>query len=70
MLQYKVVQIIEREKFYDNTPDYTESLEKILNEKAKEGYRLHTVLGGGQGFHSWSFDGSIRPKTTMIFEKQ
>ncbi|MBE7041690.1 MAG: DUF4177 domain-containing protein [Ruminococcaceae bacterium] len=69
MPQYKVVQMMEREKFYDNTPSYTESLEKIMNEQAEAGYRLHTVLGSDQVSRSLRFDGSIRPQTTMIFEK-
>ena len=69
MSKYIVVQVLEKEKFYDNTISYAETMQNIMNEQAEAGYRLHTVLNSDQVSRNLSLDGSIRPKTTMIFEK-
>ncbi len=69
MVHYKIVQVSERKKFYDNELDYVEKMEIIMNEQAEAGYRLHTVLSSDKVSKSISFDGNVSPQTTMIFEK-
>ena len=69
MADYVVRQVLERDTSYVKAPGYAEQMEKILNEQAEAGYRLHTVLSSDKISRSVRFDGGLNPKTILIFEK-
>lgn len=66
-LQYVVMQVTLKEKFFGTGSGNLIELEKVINEQASKGYRLHTIstaTGGSKGFA-----GGDRIQATMVFEK-
>ncbi|MBD5391050.1 DUF4177 domain-containing protein [bacterium] len=66
-LQYVVIQVTLKEKFFGTGSGNLIELENVINEQAKKGYRLHTIStsnGGSKGFL-----GGDRIQATMVFEK-
>ena len=66
-LQYVVLQVTLKEKFWGTGSGNLTELEKVINEQASKGYRLHTISttnGGSKGLA-----GGDRIQATMVFEK-
>ena len=63
--QYVVLQVVLKEKFI-GSGNLTE-LEKVINEQAAKGYRLHTISTTSSG--SKGLMGGDRIQATMVFEK-
>ena len=66
-LQYVVMQVTLKEKFFGTGSGNLTELEKVINEQATKGYRLHTIStsnGGSKGLM-----GGDRIQATMVFEK-
>ena len=66
-LQYVVMQVTLKEKFFGTGSGNLAELEKVINEQASKGYRLHTIStsnGGSKGLM-----GGDRIQATMVFEK-
>ena len=67
MPQYVVLQVTLKEKFIGTGSKNLSELERIINEQAAKGYRLHTMsTASGQ---STGFGGGDRIQATMVFEK-
>lgn len=68
-MEYKVLQVILKEKFIgtgSNAKTMME-LEYVINEQAKNGYRLHTISTASSG--SKGLMGGDRIQATMVFER-
>lgn len=66
---YVVLQVVLKEKFIgtgSGSGNLTE-LEKVINEQAAKGYRLHTISTTSSG--SKGLMGGDRIQATMVFEK-
>lgn len=66
-LKYVVMQVTLKEKFFGTGSGNLTELEKVINEQASKGYRLHTIStsnGGSKGLM-----GGDRIQATMVFEK-
>ncbi len=66
-LQYVVLQVTLKEKLMGTGSGNLTELEKVINEQASKGYRLHTIStasGGSKGLM-----GGDRIQATMVFEK-
>lgn len=66
-LQYVVLQVTLKEKFFGTGSGNLTELEAVINEQAAKGYRLHTITtsnGGSKGMM-----GGDRIQATMVFEK-
>lgn len=66
-LNYVVLQVTLKEKFLGTGSGNLTELEKVINNQAQKGYRLHTITtsnGGSKGLM-----GGDRIQTTMVFEK-
>ena len=66
-LQYVVMQVTLKAKFFGTGSGNLIELEKVINEQVSKGYRLHTIstaTGGSKGFA-----GGDRIQATMVFEK-
>ena len=66
-LQYVVLQVTLKEKFWGTGSGNLTELEKCINAQASKGYRLHTIStsnGGSKGVL-----GGDRIQATMVFEK-
>lgn len=64
---YVVLQVTLKEKFIGTGTGNLTVLEKVINNQANKGYRLHTITttnGGSKGLF-----GGDRIQATMIFEK-
>lgn len=65
---YVVLQVILKEKFIGTGSGNLTELEKVINEQAAKGYRLHTIStttsSGSKGLM-----GGDRIQATMVFEK-
>ena len=65
-MEYVVLQVTLKEKFVGGNSKNLLELEKVINNQAKKGYRLHTIttssavrgLGGG-----------YRSQSTLVFEQ-
>ncbi len=67
MQQYVVLQVTLKEKFIGTGSKNLSELERVINEQAEKGYRLHTIsTASGQ---STGFGGGDRIQATMVFEK-
>lgn len=67
MPHYVVLQVTLKEKFIGTGSKNLAELEKVINEQAAKGYRLHTIsTASGQ---STGFGGGDRIQATMVFEK-
>ncbi len=66
-MQYVVLQVTLKEKFLGTGSKNLSELERVINEQAEKGYRLHTIsTASGQ---STGFGGGDRIQATMVFEK-
>ncbi|MCR4719366.1 MAG: DUF4177 domain-containing protein [Firmicutes bacterium] len=66
-LQYVVLQVTLKEKFLGTGSGNLIELERVINDQASKGYRLHTITtsnGGSKGLM-----GGDRIQATMVFEK-
>ena len=66
-LNYVVLQVTLKEKFLETGSGNLTELEKVINNQAQKGYRLHTITtsnGGSKGLM-----GGDRIQATMVFEK-
>lgn len=66
-LDYVVLQVTLKEKFLGTGSGNLIELEKVINNQAQKGYRLHTITtsnGGSKGLM-----GGDRIQATMVFEK-
>ena len=66
-LQYVVMQVTLKEKFLGTGSGNLTELEKVINEQANKGYRLHTI--STTNATSKGFGGGDRIQATMVFEK-
>lgn len=65
--QYVVLQVTLKEKFIGTGSGNLTELEKVINEQAAKGYRLHTISTTSSG--SKGIMGGDRIQATMVFEK-
>lgn len=66
MPQYEVLQVVLKEKFLGTGSANLTQLENVINRKAAEGYRLHTITTASSG--SKGLMGGDRIQATMVFE--
>ncbi len=67
-MKYVVLQVVLKEKLIGTGSKNLTELEKIINEQAEKGYRLHTIsttTSGSKGLVA----GGDRIQATMVFEK-
>ena len=67
MPQYVVLQVALREKLSNQELSNLPELEKIINEQASKGYRLHTITTAL--VHVTGLEGGDKLQATMVFEK-
>lgn len=67
MPQYVVLQVTLKEKLIGTGSGNLTELEKVINNQAAKGYRLHTITTSSA--HSTGFGGGDRIQATMVFEK-
>ena len=67
MPQYVVLQVTLKEKFIGTGSMNLSELERVFNEQAAKGYRLHTISTASA--QSTGFGGGDRIQATMVFEK-
>ena len=66
-LQYVVLQVTLKEKFFGTGSGNLTELEDVINKQASKGYRLHTITTANGG--SKGLGGGDRIQATMVFEK-
>ena len=66
MSTYVVLQVVLKEKLIGTGSENLPELEKVINEQAAKGYRLHTITTTASG--SKGFLGGDRIQATMVFE--
>ena len=66
MLSYVVLQVTLKEKFIGTGSKNLGELEKVINDQAAKGYRLHTITTS-ESF-SKGIGGGDRIQATMVFE--
>ena len=66
MPTYVVLQVVLKEKLIGTGSGNLPELEKVINEQAAKGYRLHTITTTTSG--SKGFLGGDRIQATMVFE--
>ena len=66
MPTYVVLQVVLKEKLIGTGSGNLPELEKVINEQAAKGYRLHTITPTAAG--SKGFLGGDRIQATMVFE--
>ena len=66
MPTYVVLQVVLKEKLIGTGSGNLLELEKVINEQAAKGYRLHTITTTASG--SKGFLGGDRIQATMVFE--
>ncbi len=66
---YVVIQVVLTEKFIGTGSGISSlsNLQKVVNEQAAKGYRLHTITTTSSG--SKGFMGGDKIQATMVFEK-
>ena len=67
MPQYVVLQVTLKEKFIGTGSKNLSELERVINEQAAKGYRLHTMTSASA--QSTGFGGGDRIQATLVFEK-
>lgn len=67
MPEYVVLQVTLKEKLVGTASKNLGELEKVINEQAAKGYRLHTISTASS--HSSGIGGGDRIQATMVFEK-
>ncbi|GGG81123.1 DUF4177 domain-containing protein [Corynebacterium pelargi] len=65
--QYVVIQTVLKEKLIGTGSGNLQNLEKVINDQAAKGYRLHTITTASSG--SKGLMGGDRIQATMVFEK-
>ncbi len=68
MNKYVVLQVTLKEKFIGTASRNLDELERVINEQAEKGYRLHTI-STATSTHSVGLGGGDRIQATMVFEK-
>lgn len=66
-LDYVVLQVTLKEKFLGTGSGNLTELEKVINNQAQKGYRLHTITTSNG--RSKGLMGGDRIQATMVFEK-
>ncbi len=66
-MNYVVLQVVLKEKIFGTGSGNLTELEKVLNEQATTGYRLHTITTASSG--SKGLGGGDRVQATLVFEK-
>jgi hypothetical protein len=66
-MNYVVLQVILKEKMFGTGSGNLTELEKVLNNQAAQGYRLHTITTASSG--SKGLAGGDRIQATLVFEK-
>ncbi|WP_236658584.1 DUF4177 domain-containing protein [Corynebacterium amycolatum] len=66
MPHYEVLQVVLKEKFIGTGSANLTELERVINDKASQGFRLHTITTASSG--SKGLMGGDRIQATMIFE--
>jgi hypothetical protein len=66
-MNYVVLQVILKEKLIGSGSGNLTALEKVLNEQAAKGYRLHTISTASSG--TQGLLGGDRIQATLVFEK-
>lgn len=66
-MEYVVLQVTLKEKLVGTQSKNLTELERVINNQAKKGYRLHTISTASA--HSSGLLGGDRIQATMIFEK-
>lgn len=64
--QYVVLQVTLKEKMIGTASKNLGELERVINEQAAKGYRLHTI--STTSAHSGGLGGGDRIQATMVFE--
>lgn len=67
-MEYVVLQVVLKEKMIGSGSANLTELEKVINEQAGKGYRLHTISTTSSG--SKGILGGDRVQATLIFEKK
>ena len=63
---YVVLQVVLKEKLLGTGSGNLTELEKVINQQAAKGYRLHTISTAASG--SKGFGGGDRVQATLVFE--
>ena len=66
-LTYVVLQVTLKEKLIGTGSGNLTALEKVINEQAAKGYRLHTITTASAS--SGGFMGGDRIQATLVFER-
>ncbi|SHO52439.1 DUF4177 domain-containing protein [Anaerocolumna xylanovorans] len=66
-MEYVVLQVTLKEKFIGTGSGNLTELEKVINEQAGKGYRLHTITTSSAA--SKGLLGGDRIQATLVFEK-
>ena len=66
-MQYVVLQVVLKEKLIGTGSGNLSQLEKVINDQAAKGYRLHTISTASSG--SKGLLGGDGIQATMVFEK-
>ncbi|MFJ4045773.1 DUF2510 domain-containing protein [Microbacterium sp. NPDC089987] len=66
-MSYVVLQVVLKEKFFGSGSGNLTELERVINQQASLGYRLHTISTASSG--SQGFGGGDRIQATMVFER-
>ncbi len=66
-MQYVILQVVLKEKFMGTGSGNLGELEKVVNQQASKGYRLHTITTASSG--SKGLMGGDRIQATLVFEK-
>lgn len=66
-MQYVVLQVTLKEKLIGSGSGNLTELEKVINEQAAKGYRLHTISTASAA--SKGMLGGDRIQATLVFEK-
>lgn len=67
-MEYVVLQVVLKEKFIGTGSGNLKELEKVINEQAGKGYRLHTITTASSG--SKGLLSGDRIQATLVFEKK
>lgn len=66
-MKYVVLQVVLKEKFIGTGSGNLTELERVINEQAEKGYRLHTITTASSG--SKGLMGGDRIQATLVFER-
>lgn len=67
MQKYVVLQVTLKEKLIGSGSGNLSQLERVINEQANKGYRLHTISTASAS--SSGFIGGDRIQATLVFER-